>query len=273
MSLFSQNAFVLGCIVFFSTSLTLLLYAWMARAWRIKITEYKVCPGLGPNLVKRKIGNVSYALGWIPSGTSARLLGFDKDSYEMLPVEDRPYAYFMLPGWKKWLFHVSPLLIWTLLLVISLFMLSDSGNIAAAAQEMTAYILTGIKALSGSVSKPAFADATKTILQGKNIVPFVMVPMFFLFVVAAALSKITDLIEDGNTKWKGSKAALALKFIITLFLLYVMLWKIPSFIFSFLSFSQSVNYVVSFMLGMYVVALATYLLLLVVAGITVRRNE
>ena len=68
MELFSLNAFLLGVLIFLSTSLTILLYTWFCVIWEIKIEEVAILTNSWFSLTEKKIDGVKYILGWLPFG-------------------------------------------------------------------------------------------------------------------------------------------------------------------------------------------------------------
>jgi hypothetical protein len=115
-----------------------------------------------------------------------------------------------------------------------------------------------------------FVESTKQITNGKNIVVF---GFALLVIVMLLLTPITLIMNWFSDDGKKNKLQKALGFIITIGILWFIIWKIPKFVFSFFTFSQGIIYFGSFLIGMFSVGLVFfYTTLFVVKNISQNLN-
>ena len=115
-----------------------------------------------------------------------------------------------------------------------------------------------------------FIESTKHIIDGKNIVVF---GFALLVIVMLLLTPITLIMNWFSDDAKKNKIQKALGFIITIGILWFIIWKIPKFVFSFFTISQSIVYFGSFLIGMFSVGLVFfYTTLFVVKNISQNLN-
>jgi hypothetical protein len=125
---------------------------------------------------------------------------------------------------------------------------------------------------SGNTEKSKFIITTKEVIADKNIVLFGFMLLTFVMLLFTPLTTIMNwFLNDEKNKSKIQKA---LGFILTIGIFWLILWKIPKFIFSFFTFSQSLIYVFGFFIGMFSIGLVCYFTtLFVIKNISQNLND
>ncbi len=256
---FSYNAFCLGVLIFLAISLSNIIYVWLCKMWKVKITEFSIF--LNPTsfpLFKKEINGTMYQLGWLPIGAYIKPLGMLKEDLVSITKEELPFSFLNKSRTKQSLFHLIPSLVWLFVLLLSLCALEGPGNILQTTAGMFNYILVAIKTMFGLSAANEFVTRTTNMLVDKNIISFALILLISMFLVLGSLSKVMTIYarEGKNINWLIKLPG----FIITIFGMYLAFWKIPTFVFSFFSFRQNVSYILSFTVGLYLIGFLVFIL-------------
>ncbi|MBO9204205.1 MULTISPECIES: RIP metalloprotease [Niastella] len=266
MFIFSYNAFRLGAMVFLAISLSNFIYVWLCKIWKVKIIEFAFFLNPWFSLLKKEINGTTYILGWLPLGAYIKPLGMSKEDAKGIVKEEIPFSFFSKPRAKQILFRLTPFFVWLFVLLLSVYTLKSSSNFLQAVEEMGNYILLVIKTMFGSISDSEFVKRTNNILYDKNIISFSLTLLISMYIILTPMTKIMNLYSRDEKKphW----LIRIVGFIVTIFVMYLALWKIPVFVFSFFSFHQNIIYIASFLLGLYFIGA----LIFVLAVILVKLN-
>ena len=258
---FSYNAFCLGVLIFLAISLSNFIYVGLCKMWRVKITEFSIFLNPGFSLLKKEINGIIYQLGWLPLGAYIKPLGMLKEDLGSIAKEELPFSFLNMSRTKQMLFRLIPSLVWLLVLLLSLCALKGPGNIFQSTVEMLSYILIAIKTMFGLSAANEFVMRTNNMLNDNDILSFALTLLISMFLVLTLLSKMMGIFAGD-----GKKINWLIKlpgFIIIIFGLYLAFWKIPTFVFSFFSFRQNVSYILSFILGLYLIGLVVFTLAMI----------
>jgi hypothetical protein len=249
MIFISYNAFVLGAMVFLAISFGNFIYAWLCKIWKIKIIEFALFLNPWFSLFKKDIDGTKFIVGWLPLGSHLKPLGMLKEDLENIPKEELPFSFLSKSRSRQIFFHLTPFLVWLVVLLLSFFTLKSSGTMQEAIVEMSNYILIVFKTLFGAISTSEFVKSTTEVLNGKNIISFALILMISMFIALTPVTKLMPLLfrKEKEPNWLVK----ILSFAVTIFVMYLALWKIPAFVFSFFSFRQNMIYIFSFFLGLY----------------------
>ncbi|MBO9200796.1 MULTISPECIES: hypothetical protein [Niastella] len=263
MNLLSYNAFLLGAIIFLAVSLCNLMYIWLCKIWKIKIVEVSIFLNPGFSLVKKEVNGIVYILGWLPVGTIIKPLGESKEDLEKMAIEELPYTFSSKSRTKQVLFRLSDSLVWLVFLFVSLFALKGPGNILRAIDEMFNYVEFALKTMFDSSLHNEFVNRTNSLLMDSNIIAFASILLIVMYLVITPLSKIPSLFPEDGRKTNGLIKLIG--YAVGIFVTYMTLWKIPKFVFPFFSFGQIISYLISSLLGLYIVGSLFFLLTMCVA--------
>jgi hypothetical protein len=258
MEYFNINAFYLGVLFFACQFLSNVIYSLICLIWKIKIVEFSLFANFWYVLHKEKILGTEFILGWLPTGSHIKPLGMftNKEERAKINPSDLPYAFFNKPKYLQKVFRFVP---WTIYLgaaLISILIISTS-SFASEISSISNYIIEAISTMfSDSIQvREDFIKITSLIVNSKNIVIFA----FAILLIIMMLLKPTSLIMNWfSANVKKNKLQKALGFRVPLVIIWFIIWKLPRFIFSFFSFSQSLVYFGSFLVGMFSVGLVCF---------------
>jgi hypothetical protein len=266
MLLVNSNAFLLGAIVFLVILLSNIVYLWLCKIWKVKVTELSIFLNPGFSLLKKEINGTIYKLGWLPIGAYIKPLGMEKKDLQSIAIEELPFAFVNISRAKKVLFRLAPALVCLFAVLLGLYTVKGPGNILQATEEMFNYILFAVKTMFGLSSNSEFVKMTNNTLIDKNIVSFALILCMSTYLVLNSLSKITNLYpKDGK---KANWLITLVVLIVTVFAGYLTFWKIPAFVFSFFSFRQNLSYIVSFLLGLYFIGVLIFILVMILVKLS-----
>jgi hypothetical protein len=266
MLLVNSNAFLLGAIVFLVILLSNIVYLWLCKIWKVKVTELSIFLNPGFSLLKKEINGTIYKLGWLPIGAYIKPLGMEKKDLQSIAIEELPFAFVNISRAKKVLFRLAPTLVCLFAVLLGLYTVKGPGNFLQATEEMFNYILFAVKTMFGLSSNSEFVKMTNNTLIDKNIVSFALILCMSTYLVLNSLSKITNLYpKDGK---KANWLITLVVLIVTVFAGYLTFWKIPAFVFSFFSFRQNLSYIVSFLLGLYFIGVLIFILVMILVKLS-----
>jgi hypothetical protein len=210
-------------------------------------------------LHKESIAGTNFILGWLPLGAHIRPLGMSTDEDEISKICDSelPYAFFNKPKYLKTVFNLVPWLIYILAFSIAFIWFANFTNLISEIKNLINYLIEAFSSMfSNLADKENFVNTTKEISAGKNIVVFGFMLLTFTMILATPIVNIPNwLLNDEKRKLKIEKI---LGVILTIGVIWLIFWKIPRFIFSFFTFSQSVIYILSFLIGMFSIGLILF---------------
>jgi len=274
MEYFNNNAFYLGVLLFACLFLSNVIYSLICLIWQIKIVEFGLFANAWFALHKEKILGTEFILGWLPFSSHIKPLGMLSDDEEKAKINpaDLPYAFFNKPKYLQKVFRFVPWLIYMTAALIAIYVNSTS-SLPSELAIIGNYITEALKTMfSDSVqAREYFIESTKQITSGKNV-------MFFAFallvIVMLLLTPITLIMNWFSEDGKKNKLQKALGFVVTITILWFIIWKIPKFVFSFFTFSQSIIYFGCFLVGMFSVGLVFfYTTLFVVKNVAQNLND
>ena len=233
MEYFNLNAFFLGILLFACLYISNLVYSLLCIFWKIRIVEFSLFFSPWFSLYNQKVLGTKFSLGWLPLGGHIKPFGMTTDDAEKNKVEskDLQNAFFNKPKYLQTIFRSVPWIIYLLALVISIFIISSS-NLAAGISDIANYVIEAFRAMfSNNAGREQFILKTKEIIDGKNIVIFGFTMLILLMLLFTPITTILNWFS--NDEVKKSKIQKAIGFIVTIFIFWLMLWKIPKFVFSF----------------------------------------
>jgi membrane-associated protease RseP (regulator of RpoE activity) len=265
--MFSQNAFVLGLLMFFGICLVNLMYIFLCKIWKIKILEFGIFLSPKFRLYSKTINETKLILGWLPLGSYIKPLGMLKEDIVegKVKASDLPFAFQNKSSLQKLILHRSDLLVWFFILMVSLYAVESSHNMPEQIHAAGSYISKSLHTMfADKTDRAEFAVVTSNALAGKSIVGFAMVILVcYGFVFYPTMWIMTWL---ANNK-KINKAFKFIGFIPILFLLYLCIWKIPSFVLSFFAFGQIMKYIEGFIAGAFATGIIVFGLTLLSAKV------
>jgi hypothetical protein len=134
------------------------------------------------------------------------------------------------------------------------------------------YIINAFETMFNIVKRDVFISSTMNIIKNKNIVLFAFLLLIFIAILITPITHIMNWFSDEKkAKYKIQKVV---GFCFTVIFIWILVWKIPMFLFSFFSFSQNLLYVLSFFIGLFSVGLVCYFsTLFVVRNISQKINS
>ena len=252
MSIFSLNAFHLGVISFLLMGLPLFLYGLFCIIWRIKVIRIAIFFNPWFSLYSEDINGIEFVLGWLPLGSYVKPLGMLKTDIEegKIPNESLPYTFLHKTKKQQNLFRLSPWISFIIVLFISLIFLDTSKSIERNIFEMGNYTLKSMQSMFiDNLSRQEFISFTETTLTGKSIIFFSTILFLTLILLLSAFKLATEWFSNSNERKGITKIIFG--FLAFIVVLYFCVWKIPSFIFSFFSFTQIIKYLLSFFIGIF----------------------
>jgi len=258
MEYFNINAFYLGMLLFVCLFLSNVIYSLICLIWQIKIVEFGLFANAWFALHKEKIMGTEFILGWLPFSSHIKPLGMRADEEEKAKINpaDLPHAFFNKPKYLQKVFRFVPWLIYISAALIAIS-LNSTSSFPSELAAIGNYIAEALKTMfSDSVqAREYFIESTKQITDGKNVVFFAFA---LLVIVMLLLTPITLIMTWFSDDGKKNKLQKALGFVVTIAILWFIIWKIPKFFFSFFTFSQSIIYFGCFLVGMFSVGIVFF---------------
>lgn len=258
MEYFSFNAFILGVLIYTCAYLSNILYSLLCFIWAIKIMEFGVFSNPWFSLHTETISGTKYILGWLPLGCHIKPLGLEADEEEKLKIksEDLPFAFFNKPYYLKVAFRLVPLFVYILAFIIAISVFSNS-NIISETKIFGNYIWYTLTVMfSEQTMRKSFIEETTIFFNGKNIVAFCFAMLNFISFFFYLFLEIFHW-----SLFRGNKKTIIRKVISAAFMIlfvWLILWKIPVFVFSFFTFTKILIYNISFLGGMYLVGVVFF---------------
>lgn len=258
MDYFSYNAFLLGALLFACLYISNFVYSLICIIWKIKIIEFALFFNPWFSLYNETVFGTKFILGWMPLGGHIKPLGMieDEEAKKKIKPEDLPYASFNKPKYLKTIFRLVPLIVFITALFLSVILISDSDFVLEL-KNILSYVKNAFQTMfSDEISRNQFIITTREIIEGKNIIMFGFALLIFVMLLFTPISAIVNWYS--NDKIVKSKVQKTVGFIVTLLFLWLLIWKIPKFIFSFFTVFQSLIYIISFLIGLFSVGVVFF---------------
>lgn len=273
MEYFNTNAFYLGVLLFVCLFISNIIYTLICLIWNIKIIEFGLFANAWFSLHKERVMGTDFILGWLPLSSHIKPLGMIADEEEKAKINpaDLPKAFFNKPKYLQKLFRFVPWVIYLSAAFIAI-LINSTTSLESEFASIGTYISDALKTMFSENIQPRanFIAKTWKIISGKNIAIF---GFTLLAIVMLLLTPISLIINWFNNDDKKNKFQKALGLLITISSFWFIFWKIPKFIFSFFTFSQSIVYFGSFLIGMFSIGLVFfYTTLFVVKNISQNLN-
>jgi len=259
MEYFSTNAFILGAMLFACLYLSNVLYSLFCIFFKIKILEFSIFYNPWFSIHHEKILGTNFSLGWLPIGGFIKPLGMTTDEEEKNKISqlDLPFAFFNKPQYLKTIFNLVPWFIYIFAFALAFIIFENNTNLIGAFKSLSNYQIETFSAIfSGESEKENFIISSKKILANKSIVLFAFIQLIFVMLLFIPMTSILNWYS--NDKINKSKFHKAIGYMINIGILWLVLWKIPKFIFSFFTLAQSLIYILSFTIGMFSSGLVFY---------------
>ena len=261
MEIFSPFGFKFGILLFLCICFATLVYCWLCILFQVRIEKFVLL--LDPwdkYIFKRKINQTEYILGWLPFGSYIRVFGVYKNNEEINTMieEEKKYALIYKPKIQQQIFKASPYLIWATLFLLFIYLMNPNTFFFANLQIIFTYAIIGSKSMFGFLQKEEFESYSKAVSNSFQLLPFSLLVCFLAFMILSLLSTFNQMFADD----KKSKLKKITVTILTLVLIYMVLWKVPSFAFSFFTFENALRYILSTILGIYFASIITYWLII-----------
>ena len=258
MDYFNFNAYYLGGLLFVCLFFSNIVYTLICLIWRIKISEFGLFLNAWFVLHKENVMGTDFILGWLPISSHIKVLGMNTNEEEKAKIDpaDLPKAFFNKPKYLQKLFRFVPWVIYLSAAFIAI-LINSTSSLESEFASIGTYISDALKTMfSDNIQiRENFIESTNQITNGTNIVFF---GFALLVIVMLLLTPITLIMNWFSDDGKKNKLQKALGFIITIGILWFIIWKIPKFVFSFFTFSQSIVYFSSFLIGMFSVGLVIF---------------
>ena len=274
MKYFNNNAFILGALMFVCIFLSNMFYCLLCWLYKIKIVEFSIFFNPWFSIHKETIMGTKFSLGWLPLGGFIKPLGMDENEEEKIKFskDDLPFAFFTKPNYLRAVFSIVPLFIYFLVFIISLILFSGVNAMAADFRIILEYIIKAFETMFNFINRDIFISSTMNIVETKNIVLFAFILLMLIYISLTPITHIMNWFShEKKVKYKIQKVV---GFCFTVSFIWLLVWKIPMFVFSFFSFSQNLLYVLSFFAGLFSVGLVCYFsTLFVVKNISQKINK
>jgi hypothetical protein len=275
MEYFNLNAFILGALLFACLFLSNAIYSLLCILYNIRIVEFSLFYNPWFSLHKETIMGTRFTLGWLPLAAFVKPLGMSADDNEKnkFSTDELPFAFFTKPKYLITLFNIVPWLIYIIPFFVSLILFADFTNIVSELRNILEYVLRAFETMFGNkIMREDFISSTKEIIADKNIVLFAFILLTFTMLLFTPITPIISWFS--NDEKSKSKILKTIGYILTIGIFWLMLWKIPKFVFSFFTFSQSAVYITSFLIGLFSIGLVCfYSTLFVVKNIAQKLND
>ncbi|MFA5431607.1 MAG: hypothetical protein WC319_01840 [Candidatus Paceibacterota bacterium] len=275
MEYFNINAFILGSLLFACLYLSNIIFSLFCIYHKIKIIEFSLFFNPWFSLHNEKVMGTKFSLGWLPFGGFIKPLGMitDEEEKNKISQSDLPFAFFNKPKYLRTIFNLVPWFIYIFAFTLAFFLFTNFTDIIGEFKNVINYLIEAFTTMfSGNAEKGKFIITTKEVIADKNIVLFGFMLLTFVMLLFTPLTAIMNWFS--NDKKNKSKIQKIFGFILTIGIFWLILWKIPIFIFSFFTFSQSLIYVISFFIGMFSIGLVCYFTtLFVIKNISQNLND
>lgn len=259
MEYFNNNSFILGSLFFACSYLSNIVFSLFCIYHKIKIIEFSLFSNPWFSLHSEKVMGTKFLLGWLPLGGFIKPLGMGTDEEERKKISqsDLPFAFFNKPKYLRTIFDLVPWFIYVFVFIFSFILFAKFADLIGEFKNIINYIIEAFKAIFlENAEKSEFVNTTIKVIDGRSIALFGFMIWTFLMLLLIPFMSIINWTSNGEKN--KSKIQTALGFILTIGICWVILWKIPKFIFSFFTISQILIYVFSFLIGVFLIGIASY---------------
>jgi hypothetical protein len=273
MEYFSINAFYLGMLLFACMFMSNVFYSLFCLIWKVKIIEFGLFGSAWFSLHKEKILGTEFILGWLPFGSHIRPLGMltDDDSKAEIHQDDLPFALFSKPRILRYVFYFTPIFVYSLFFLV-IIKLSRVDLIDETSYTLKFSFNVLREMFFGNEHRADFIVYAKNIFEGRNYILFTFLVADVLLLIFSIPMVVLNFIYSFDKISEKAKERIQILFM--LFSLWIMVWKIPIFVFSFFELSQGFIYLFSLLIGMFATGLVCfYTTLFVVKGVSKNLSE
>jgi len=259
MEYLNLNTFILGTLFFACLYTSNVVFSLICLIYKIKIVEFSIFFNPWFSLYKEKVFGTQFTLGWLPLGGFIKPLGIsaDDDEKKKFKEEELPFVFFTKPKYLRFLFNLVPMLVYLIFFCVSFVLFFGYSDIINEWKHFIEFISISINSMfNGSSGNEQIIYYVKKSVLNKNVILFVFTLLISYMFVMAILTNFSNWLSDDNKVKSIIHKILGYVFIIGI--AWVMFWKIPSFIFSFFTFSQNMVYVSSFFIGMFSAGLVSF---------------
>jgi hypothetical protein len=245
MTYFSFSAFLVGTLWAFVPFVQNSIYWILCAISGTRVLEVAIF--FPPKILEKTLGKTKIILGSIPLGGYIKPLGFfpDEDDLKMIDLPDFKYAAFNKPKYVQYSFKLIPWVVPILVIILSLVFLSSSKEFLTIFNYFISFVKFEIIGLFNPNSNPN--DLIKGTLNSQNIGKIVALGFLLSYTL---LFLATPFLLIGNRLTSSKSSILKfIGFILSFFGLWLLFWKIPSFMISYLSIFHFFVCTISFLLG------------------------
>jgi len=270
MNLFNYNAFILGALAITAIYGSNVFNCVLCRLYNIRIMEFSVFFKSGFSIHSAKVAGIDFSLGWLPLGSYIKPLGMAATAEERSQIapEDQRRAIFNRPNYVRLFFLAgSPATINVLFLIT--YIIGITTSTVPTLDALFDYMINGARAMfTNQVSHEAFAAQTQQILQGNSAIVIAFLILLVVLLIINIGPLVSQLLSSPDGEVTGARRIVMMVAMIVF--MWLALWKIPMFIFSFFSLQQNIVYVTSSLLGLFIAGVVAYFLTIAVVRMFAR---
>ena len=257
MEYFNINAYWIGGLLAGCILINNIIFSLICIIWDIKILEFTLFGNAWFALHKERIMGTDFILGWIPLGGSIKPFGKNLDEEERSKINpiDLPKAFFNKPKYLQISFQFVSWLIYLIVTMVAVF-ISTQSSFQSELTYIGTYISDAFETMfsDNEKNRTILIESTKHFIEGKSkiVVGFTLL-IILMLLIAPIVSIANWLTEDNKNKFQK-----IIGYIISFISLWFIIWKMPKFFLSFFTFSQSMVYFSSFLIGVFSIGLVLF---------------
>ncbi|MCU0438535.1 MAG: hypothetical protein MUC49_11560 [Raineya sp.] len=258
---FSPFVFVFA-IIGVSSLLIISLGSWFLVAKKMKVDILKI--GIAySNIIRKRylwkiqIKKTDYFLGYIPIVPCfMELKGSRQEEYEILPEDEKQYAFLHKSELQQKILNFLPAMSNILLAIIYSFFANVSGEVILNS------IAVVLKMMCGIISIEDFKTFVHQVPQDVALIPFIWAILYGTGSVLHIIAQIPF----------HQKIRVVFSSIMGIVMIYFIIYLIPSLLISFFSYSQILKFILSSLLGSYLVCIIIFFVLIGIVKLNMK-NE
>lgn len=256
--MFSINTFFLGILLFGCFYASNFIYSLICILNKVKIEEFAVFYHPWFSIYRETVVGTNFILGWLPFGGYVKPLGNYNKEKAGLTNEEIPIAFSNKPRFLQIGLLLVPWLTYIVALLISVILLSYTSFIEKF-EEIIIYMIDAFNTMFSHDQniRYQFIEKSIKITDNENIILFAFSLLAIAMILFMPLSMFINQISIAN---KNTKVKKILSTLLTISILWLMVWETPKFIFSFFSLNQNLIYVSSFLFGVLVCGIVFFFL-------------
>lgn len=258
---FSYDAFYLGGLFFSFIIISILINGLVCIISRTKIRELSIFYNYKFFLHKEIIFGSTFILGWLPLGGYVKPLGMNTSDNvkQEIPKEDLPFCAFNKPKWVKIIFKTTNWMVLIISLIVSFILQNKANDIGADIVIIGKYLLVAFQSIfMDELANEKLSILTREIITNRNIVFFAYMILLLIYLIITPFMKIMVWFTYSEIKKSPNKVLIFFSGLITVFTLWLLLWKFPKFIFSFFSLKQNLIYMINFLCGIITMGIISF---------------